>query len=77
MLADPAGEFAKVSISWVYCHDYDSPFSPITLSFIDQSSVAERLRRWANLGVITTTELLGGMSRLRFFNQGRNSNGFP
>ena len=26
----------------------------------DQSSVAEWLRRWANLGVITTTELLGG-----------------
>ena len=49
------------------------------------SSVAEWLGRWANLGVITTTELLGGsgfepmagMSRLGFFIQGRNSNGFP
>ena len=33
-----------------------------TLYYISvyQSSVAEWLRRWANLGVITTTELLGG-----------------
>ena len=29
-------------------------------SRVDQSSVAEWLGRWANLGVITTTELLGG-----------------
>ena len=27
---------------------------------LHQSSVAEWLRRWANLAVITTTELLGG-----------------
>ena len=44
-----------------------------------QCSVAEWLGRWANLGVIW--EVVGsnptaGMSRLGFFIQGRNSNGF-
>ena len=51
----------------------------------NQCSVAEWLRRWANLGVITNTELLGGrgsyptagMGRLGFFIQGSSFNGFP
>ena len=38
--------------------------SELSLLIVDQvtyqCSVAEWLRRWANLGVITTTELLGG-----------------
>ena len=47
-----------------------------------QCSVAKWLRRWANLGVIPTTEVVGsnptaGMSRLEFFIQGRNSSGIP
>ena len=53
--------------------------------YVFQSSVAEWLLRWGTLGVITTTELLGGR-RLeshsqhewdRVCIQGRNSNDFP
>ena len=51
----------------------------------NQSTVAEWLRCWANLGVtppLSDWEVVGsnstaGMSRLGFFIQGRNSNGFP
>ena len=69
----------QINVGKTICENRECPYlRKMSLPELSghQSSVAEWLGWWANLGVIPTTELLGGRG-LGFFIQGRNSNGFP